>query len=160
AGSSSIVFEQEENQLKITIYDKVKRIFNMSLIEVESEDKEEPALDFKCKVELDTNNFAEAIEDCSVVADACTFSVGEGFFIVEGTGSLNSARAEFSGDEAKIEGMGRSKYSLEYLTKFIKAGKIASHVVINYSDDYPLRIDFPGEQMGIGFVLAPRVEND
>jgi len=44
--------------------------------------------------------------------------------------------------------------------KFIKAGKISDKVIVNFSDDYPLRLDFPGEKMGIGFVLAPRVEND
>ena len=48
----------------------------------------------------------------------------------------------------------------EYLMKFIKAGKISDKVIINFSDDYPLRLDFPGEKMGLGFVLAPRVEND
>ena len=75
-------------------------------------------------------------------------------------GSLNSFRAEFSGDEVGIKGIGKSKYSLEYLMKFIKASKICEKVKLRYSDDYPLRIDFPGEKMGIGFVLAPRVENN
>jgi hypothetical protein len=60
----------------------------------------------------------------------------------------------------EIFGVGRSKYSLEYLMKFIKGIKISGRVVVNFSDDYPLRLDFPGEKMGIGFVLAPRVEND
>jgi proliferating cell nuclear antigen len=159
-GSSSIVFEQEENRLKITIFDKVKRIFNMALIEIESEDKKEPALSFSCKVEMTADNFSQAIEDCSIVADACSLIAGKDFFVVEGSGSLNSARAEFSGDEAKMEGVGKSKYSLEYLMKFIQASKISDKVVINFSDDYPLRLDFPGDEMGIGFVLAPRVEND
>jgi len=159
-GSSHIVFEQEENRLKISIFDKVKRIFNMSLIEIESEDKEEPNLKFTCKVELSSQNFTQAIEDCSIVADSCSLISGNNFFIVEGSGSLNSARAEFSGDEAKIEGIGKSKYSLEYLMKFVKASKISDKVVVNFSDDYPLRLDFPGSSMGIGFILAPRVEND
>ncbi len=158
--SSSIVFEQEENQLKISIFDKVKRIFNMSLIDVESEDKNEPSLNFSCKVEMNSLDFSQAIEDCNVVADACSFISGNGFFVVEGSGSLNSARAEFSGDDAVFEGVGKAKYSVEYLMKFIKAGKIAGKVIINFSDDYPLRLDFAGDNMGIGFVLAPRVEND
>ena len=37
---------------------------------------------------------------------------------------------------------------------------LGSIAIVNFSDDYPLRLDFPGEKMGIGFVLAPRVEND
>ena len=158
--SSSIVFEQEENQLKISIFDKVKRIFNMALIDVESEDKNEPDLQFACKVEMNSIDFSQAIEDCNVVADSCSFISGNGFFVVEGHGSLNSARAEFSGDDVVFEGVGKSKYSLEYLMKFIKAGRIAGKVKINFSDDYPLRLDFAGDSMGLGFVLAPRVEND
>jgi proliferating cell nuclear antigen len=160
SGSSSVVFEQEENQLKITIFDKIKRVFTLSLIEIESEDKDEPTLNFACKVEMATDHFQQAVEDCGIVADACSLIVGSGFFIMEGSGSLNSARAEFSGDEAKISGLGKSKYSLEYLMKFIKACKIADKVFINFGEDYPLRLDFPGEKMGIGFILAPRVETD
>jgi len=158
--SSSMVFEQEENQLKITIFDKVKRVFTLSLIEIDSEDKDEPELNFNCSIELNSEDFSQAIEDCNVVADSCALIAGDGFFIVEGAGSLNSARAEFSGDEAVINGVGKSRYSLEYLTKFIKAGRLSGKVSIKFSDDYPLRLDFPGEKMGMGFVLAPRVEND
>lgn len=158
--SSSVVFEQEDNKLKISIFDKIKRVFTLSLIEVDSEDKEVPNLTFASTVEMDTSSFVQAIEDCSVVADACAFNSGEGFFIVEGAGSLNSARAEFSGDEVTIEGIARSRYSLEYLMKFTKAAKIADKVSVKYSDNYPLRLDFAGDEMGIGFILAPRVEND
>ena len=158
--SSCVVFEQEDNQLKISIFDKVKRVFTLALIEVESEDKDVPDLQFGCKVEMDSVSFSQSIEDAKIVADSVAFTAGEGFFMVEGNGSLNSARAEFSGDEVKIEGIGRSKYSLEYLMKFIKGAKISDNVVVNFSDDYPLRLDFPGEKIGLGFVLAPRVEND
>lgn len=158
--SSSVIFEQEENQLKITIFDKVKRTFTLALVDVEGEDKEVPQLNFAARVEMDSVNFAQAIEDSKIVADSCALIVGEGFFMIEGSGSLNSARAEFSGDEAQISGIAKSRYSLEYLSKFIKASKISDKVVVNFSDDDPLRIDFPGEKMGMGFILAPRVEND
>jgi proliferating cell nuclear antigen len=158
--SSSVVFEQEDNQLKISVFDKVKRIFTLSLIDVESDDKEVPELSFGARVEINSVIFSQAIEDAQIVADSCALIAGEGFFMVEGTGSLSSARTEFSGDEAIISGIARSKYSLDYLMKFIKAAKISDKVIVNFSDNYPLRLDFPGEKMGLGFVLAPRVEND
>lgn len=158
--SSSVLLEQEDNQLKISIFDKVKRNFVLSLVELSSEEKEEPALSFNSKVEIDADSFSQAVEDCAIVADSCTLSTGEGFFIVEGKGSLNSAKAEFSSDESKISGSSRSKYSLEYISKFMKAKKISERMVINFSDDYPLKLDFPGEKMGMAFILAPRVENN
>ena len=157
--SASIIFEEENGKLKISIFDKVKRIFNLALIEVTSEDKEIPELNFGTRVEMNSSDFAQAVEDSSVVADSCALIASDGTFIVEGSGNLNSARAEFSGEDVEIFGIGKSKYSLEYLMKFIKAVKISGRVVVNFSDDYPLRLDFPGEKMGIGFVLAPRVEN-
>jgi len=157
--AASITFEEVEGKLKITIFDKIKRTFSLSLIEVTAEDKEIPELNFAARVEMASTGFAQAVEDANVVADSCAFAIKDGVFSVEGSGNLNSAKAEFSGSEMEIFGNGRSKYSLEYLMKFIKASKLCGEVVVNFSDDYPLRLDFPGERMGVGFVLAPRVEN-
>ncbi len=158
--SSSIVLEEEEGKLKITIFDKIRRTFNLSLIEVTAEDKDIPELNFSARVEMNATDFSQAIEDANVVADSCTLSATESTFVVKGSGSLNSAKAEFSGENIEMFGDGKSKYSLEYMMKFIKAMRISNNVVVNLSNDYPLRLDFPGEKMGIGFVLAPRVEND
>ena len=159
--SSSIVIEQEENRLSLSIFDKVKRNFILALTNIDAEDKNEPALNFNCEVEIDSETFAQSIEDCSVVGDSCALIAGENFFIVEASGSLNSFRAEITNNESnKIKGIGKAKYSLEYMIKFIKAKKMADTVRIRFSDDYPLRLDFAGEKMGIGFILAPRVEND
>ena len=157
--SSSIIIEQEDNQLKVSVFDKVKRSFVLSLIDVESEDKQEPTLNFSCQVEMNAQEFAQAIEDSLVVADSCSFGVEGNSFVVEGKGSLNSARAEFV-DDVKITGIAKSRYSLEYIAKFIKARTFSDKVLIKFADDYPLRLDFAGQRLGMGFILAPRVEND
>lgn len=158
--SSSMILEQEDNQLKVSIFDKVKRSFVLSLIDIDAEDKTEPSLTFTCEVEMNAQELSQAIEDCLVVADSCAISAEENKLIVEGKGSLNSSRAEFSSDDMKIKGSGKSKYSLEYLSKFSKAKSISDKVLLKFSDDYPLRIDFAGSKLGIGFILAPRVETD
>jgi len=160
AGSSSVIMEQEDNQLKISLFDKIKRSFVLSLIEVESEDKQEPPLNFACEVEMNAQEFSQAIEDSLVVADSCSLIGGKDFFIVEGIGSLNSAKAEFSSDDVKVTGDAKSKYSLEYLAKFTKGKAFSDKIKIRFGDDYPLRLDFAGVKMGIGFILAPRVEGD
>ena len=160
SGAASVSLEEVEGKLKITIFDKIKRNFSLSLIEVSSEDKDIPELNFAARVEMNARDFSQAVEDASIVADSCAFVLVDDVFAVEGNGTLNSARAEFSGGDMELFGQGRSKYSLEYLMKFVKGMKISSNVVVSFSDDYPLRLDFPGERMGIGFVLAPRVEND
>lgn len=160
--SSSIIMEKKENNLEIDVQDKVKRKFVLSLIDIDSEDKNIPELEFKNQIELDSRLFSDAIEDASVVADSCSFLCTENKFVIEAKGNLNSARSEFSGDEAifrKIE-EGKAKYSLEYLQKFVKGARLGDKVLISYSKDYPLRIDFANPVAQLGFILAPRVESD
>jgi proliferating cell nuclear antigen len=158
--SSSVILSQEANQLQVSVFDKIKRNFVLSLIDISSEDKAEPSLNFSCEVEMNSQELSQVVEDCSVVADSCSFLAEPNKLIIEGSGSLNSAKAEFSGGETVVSGSAKSKYSLEYLMKFIKAKSLSDKVTLKFSDDYPLRMDFAGSKLGIGFILAPRVEND
>ena len=158
---SSLVLEKEDNSLKIEIHDKIKRVFNLALINIDTEEKAVPILDFTCKVEMLSIDFFEAIEDCNVVADSCSFIVKNGKFIIEAKG-LHSTKSEFSTDEVKINGQdGKAKYSLEYLEKFIKACKLSEKAGINFSSDYPLRLEFKTiDVLEMIFILAPRVESE
>lgn len=160
SSASSINLETEDNQLKISILDKSKRTFVLSLIESNSEEKNEPVLDFACTVEMDSSDLTQTIEDCFVVADSCALISKENQFVIEANGNINSAKNEFSSDVLSVSGIGRAKYSLEYLMKFIKASKISDKVKLNFSENYPLKLEFIGDQLGMAFILAPRVEND
>lgn len=157
---SSIVLEKQENLLSIQIHDKIKRDFKLNLIEIESEEKELPSLDFSSRVELNSGDLVTSIEDCAVVADACSFVVSDGKFIIEAKG-INSARSEFSGDEARIQAEDcKARYSLEYLSKFVKGAKLSEKVSLNFANDHPLRMDFKAEHLELSFILAPRVETE
>ena len=64
---SSLVIEKDENHLKIAINDKIKREFSLALIDVEGDDKQMPAWEFKSLIKMDAQAFVDAIEDCTVV---------------------------------------------------------------------------------------------
>jgi proliferating cell nuclear antigen len=158
--SSSIVLERRENFLEIQMQDGISRNFTLCLLEIEGEEKEMPSLEFSSRIEINSSDFIDSIEDCAVVNDACSFIVREGKFIIEAKG-LNSARSEFSGDEVKINAEScKSKYSLEYLQKFTKASKLSNKTILNFADDHPLRMDIKTESMELSFLLAPRVETE
>ncbi len=158
--SSSLILEKKDNVLNIQIQDRIKRNFNLSLIEIESEEKEMPDLEFSSVIELNSMDFVDSIEDCVVVSDACSFIVKDGKFIIEAKG-LNSAMSEFSGDEAKINAENcKSRYSLEYLQKFVKASKLSDRTLLKFANDHPLRIDIKSNLMELSFLLAPRVETE
>lgn len=157
---SSIIFERKGNLLNIQIQDRIKRNFTLNLIEVEKEEKEMPSLDFSTAVKLNSIDFIDSIEDCAVVSDACSFLIKDGKFIIESKG-LNSARAEFSGDEAEITtkiDKCKSRYSLEYLQKFVKGAKLSDKTILKFSEDHPLRMDIKATNLELNFILAPRVE--
>ncbi len=157
SAGSSLILQTEDNLLKIEIHDKIKRVFKLALINIDQEEKIMPSLEFSSKVEIPSLDLLEVIEDCGVVADSCSFSALDGKFIIEAKG-LNSAKSEFSQDEIKIEGNGKAKYSLEYLKKFGKACKMTEKALINFADDYPLKLEFKSQDFDLAFVLAPRVE--
>jgi proliferating cell nuclear antigen len=158
---SVLIITRVENELKLEIKDKVKREFNLALIEIEGDEKQIPSLEFTSKIEMPSLDFSEAIEDCSVVADSCSFSSSANKFTIRAKGSLNSFKAEYSSDEVNMESEeASSKYSLEYLQKMTKAGKITDKVKINFSNDYPLKLDFQTPFIELSFILAPRVETE
>ncbi len=158
---SVLVITREENTLRLQIKDKINREFNLALIEIEEEEKKIPSLEFSSRIEMASIDFAEAIEDCSVVADSCSFSSHLDRFIIEGKGSLNSFKSEYSSDEVNIQaGESKSKYSLEYLQKMMKACKLTDKTIINFGNDYPLRLDFNTPFIELSFILAPRVETE
>lgn len=158
---SVLVITKEENELKLQIRDKVTKEFNLALIDIEGEEKKIPNLEFVSKIEMNGGDFSEAIEDSSVVADSCSFISEPDKFIIKAKGSLNSFKSEFLSEHINITAQNaHSKYSLEYLQKMIKATKITEKVIINFSDDYPLKLDFITPFIELNFILAPRVEQE
>lgn len=158
---STLTLSRQDNTLKLGIQDKVKRDFTLALIDINVEEKELPVWEFKSVIKMPSESFVEVIEDCSIVSDACTFLAEPKKFVVEANGPLNSARAEFSSDEIEIHSdFSTARFSLEYLSKFIKGAKISSNVSINFSDNHPMRINFPTGNVLLSFILAPRIEQD
>lgn len=152
---------KQENELRLEIIDRIKKEFNLALIDIESEEKELPNLEFTSKIEMASVDFAESIEDCMVVADSCSFIAEPNKFLIRAKGSLNSFKSEFSSDELNIESQKAvSKYSLEYLQKMIKATKITDKIKINFGTDYPLKLEFNTPFIELSFILAPRVETE
>jgi len=157
---SSLILEKKENLLDIQIQDRIKRNFSLSLLEVEGEEKDMPDLEFSSRVELNSIDLIASIEDCVVVADACSFIIEDGKFVIEAK-SLNSARSEFSGDEANIQAENcKSRYSLEYLQKFVKGAKLCEKTILNFANDHPLKMELRTSGMELSFILAPRVETE
>ena len=157
---SSLILQKEDNKLKLSIQDRIKRDFTLALLDIDAEEKEVPQWEFDSVIKMNSEDFVEVIEDFAIVSDACSIIAEPNKFIIEAQG-LNAARAEFSSDEVEIHsGNSMARYSLEYLSKFIKGAKISARVSVNFSSNHPIRINFPTGKVMLSFILAPRIEED
>lgn len=160
-----LIIELEKNKLKITIKGENTRTFNLALIDLSTNEQKIPDLDFPIKITTNTMLFDEAIEDMDVVSDSVNFILKDKKFIVNTEGNFSNANVELtSGNETVINTSvndAKSKYSLEYLKKIIKASKFTNEVIIQFDKDYPLKIDYLiKDRLSLGFLLAPRVSNE
>jgi len=164
--SDTLTLETADNQLKIELKGESVRNFKLSLINIEDKPQKIPELNFLGKIEIPASLFSEAIEDMDVVAESVAFGVEGGKFLIEAAGNLHSAKVDFSkGEDIKISLSGadkiKAKYSTEYLKKIMKGGRLGDVAFINFSNDYPLKIQYKiMDKLDLQFILAPRVSND
>jgi proliferating cell nuclear antigen len=157
--------EDKTNSLEIILEGNGKRKFEIPLLDISTERPPIDQLEFRGRIELDSNVLEEGISDADIVDDSVVFEAGSELFKMWAKGDVSSTQLELRKGEhglIKIESEDkiRARYPLEYLKKMIKASKLASQVVIEFSNDYPLRMDFRDvDKLNLSFILAPRVED-
>ena len=157
--------EEEASQLHITVKGKTTRRFTVPILETDTKEQKEPNLSFTTKITLPTSTFGSAIDDADIVADSVALVTNKDTVTVAAEGDLNKVEVDITGEDVLIENSSadvvRSKYSIEYLKKMIAGSKISSELQLEYSQRYPLRLNFVVvDKMSLGFVLAPRVEEN
>jgi len=140
------------------------RDFKLPTINIEEKNATLPNLSFKAVIVTNSDMLASAIEDIEVVGESATFNATDNKFLIMAEGDLNQAKVEMRKDDlTKITLTDvkevKSKFSIEYLKKFIQASKLSETVKINLGSNYPLRLDYETENLELSFILAPRVED-
>ena len=123
-----------------------------------------PELEFKSKVVTNSKMLEDAIEDVGIVAESVSLGLNKDGMTIRGEGNLSNAHVEFlKSENTKIttnEDI-NAKYSIEYLKKLIKGGKLSDKVVIMWNTDYPLKLEYNVlDKLALSFILAPRISED
>lgn len=153
-------FEYTEDEADHKVEVLLKIIPPNSKVDIVKEDPDDN------KIKTASSVFDEAIEDMSVVAESLVLAATKDLFTIEAESSLNHAKVEIANEkETSIETQAKdpvkSKYSIEYLKKIIKGSKLSPDVLIEFSKDYPLKIQYDvKDKLQLGFVLAPRVSTE
>ena len=161
-----LTIEMEENRLKIELKSNTTRTFNLPIIDLEEKDQKVPDLKFPVTIKTSSSILNEAVADVDVVGESVAFIAEPKKFTLQAEGDLNQATIDMKEDETtKISMNGdervKAKYSIEYLKKMINGSKLSDDVLIQFSKDYPLRLEYKTvDKVMLSFILAPRVEND
>lgn len=156
----------QESKLKITLKGKGQRTFYLPILESEGKEQKVPELSFEAKIDTPCQMLNSAIEDADIVADSCSFIADEKKLSINAEGDMSKVNIDIpASEETKIITAGkdkiRSKYSIEYLKKMMGGSKISDTVKVQFSKDYPLKLDYTAvDKLSVSFILAPRVDND
>lgn len=157
---------EKENKLEVILEGDSKRRFAIPLIEISREDMPQiDKLEFNASAEVRSDIFEQGINDADIIADSVVIELAPDNLRMFAEG--NSSKTELSlekGNEALFDlntnEKVNSRYSLEYLKKMIRGSKLAEKAKIFLGKDFPLKIEFKGENASLSMVLAPRVSEE
>lgn len=156
----------DEARLKIKLKGKSSRTFSMPLLDMGKEELSVPRIPFNVTVKAPASTIMEAIKDAEVVSDFVRMAVEDGQMKITASGDRGEVEiviTKESGEllSVEIKEPAQALYSLNYLSKMMTASSLAEIVVIMFSKDMPLRLDFNLSSGGkIVYYLAPRMESE
>ncbi len=153
------------SKMNLDLSGNMKLHFGIPLIDENYTAQKVPQLKFTTEVTLLSAVVKDAIKAGFLVDDSLYLTVDNQRFIL----SARSEEKEFSeelhiNDNKELfnvtsEGLTRSKYSIEYLMKFLNAVDPEKPVKMSFSNNYPLRLDYDlNESAKLSFILANRIE--
>lgn len=157
------------SSLKIKMIGDSTRTFTLPLINARDKKIEPPdklSEGFKTFVELEAGVLREGTKDSLMVSDSVLLqcdSKSFGMISIGDSSQVNLELAKGSPSLIKLECKSpvKAKYSLEYLEKMMKAGKLADSITLQFAQDYPLRLDYKSiDKLRLSFILAPRMDTE
>ena len=156
----------DDGKLTVVLKSNTMRSFSIPTLEIDDKEQRVPELQFQYSLTLPSAMLVDAIDDVSVVGESVTFLGDKNEMLIKAEGDLSKALIEIKPNDvivisAKGTDKYKSKYSLEYLKKIATGGKLSEQALVQFSTDYPLRIDYKvTDRLLMSFILAPRVDND
>jgi len=158
--------DEKENKLEVILEGDSKRKFAIPLIEISKEDLPQiDKLEFNASADIRSDILEQGINDADIIADSVVIELSPDNLMMSAEG--NSSKTELNlekGNDAlfdlNVKEKVNSRYSLEYLKKMIKGSKLADKTRIMLGKDFPLKIEFKGENANLSMILAPRVSEE
>lgn len=161
----TLELDDDRNRMRVILKGTNTKRFELSLLDIDEKEQKIPSLKFSARVETNTLMFNDTIEDMDIIGDSLSLQAADSSFIVECEGTVSHGRVEINSDEeTNIDTGGKAvnaRYSIEYLKKIIKGGKLTNTVLLEFGQDYPLKAEYKIlDKLNLQFILAPRTPTD
>lgn len=167
AGSSdSLDIEITDGKMNIKIIGSSVRTFSIPLLDLDERQQRVPELKFPVTVTTSTDIVANAVDDADIVGESIALIADSDKLTIASEGDLSKVKIDIKSDDyttikSDLDGVVKAKYSIEYLKKMVQGSKVSGKVSLQFNTDYPLKLEFiEVDKVYLGFILAPRVEND
>ncbi len=162
----SVVLKISEKRFEIVLESSTRRAFHLSIINISKTDV--PQLDkiqsgLSAFFDISSDILGSGVEDAELIGDSVILTARKDGFSMNSDSDSSATQLDVqAGDSLLIKdvnGPVRSRYSLDYMKKIIKAKKLADRASVAMATDYPLQIYFDvPDKLRLGFILAPRVD--
>lgn len=162
----TLELNEKENRLEMILEGESNRKFAIPLIEVSRREMPEiEKLEFTASAELRSNILEQGINDADLIADSVIFDMSEDELkmLAKGNGSKTELVLEKGNDallDLKAKEKVNSRYSLEYLKKMVKGSRLSDKAQISIGKDFPMKLQFLGQEATLSMILAPRVSEE
>lgn len=136
--------------------------FKLAIMEFERTETKIPELKFAVEAMVSQEEFKLMVLKCDKIAESIRLTSEQGLIKISADGDLTTFNDEIKTINSIEESKASSKYSIEYLNHVLKVAnrKKDGIVLIKFSNDYPLMLDYIKQGFKIKYILAPRVENE
>lgn len=157
---------EKESKLEIVLEGDTTRKFAIPLIDISRREIPEIGqLEFPGLVEIKSNVLEQGINDADIIADSAVIETSPDEFRMYAEGNSSKSELRIKKGNYVLPNLASkekisSRYSLEYLKKMIKGSRIADNVKILIGKDFPMKMEFKGENASLAIILAPRVSEE
>ncbi len=154
------ILEADEEKVVITIEATIRRIYEFRNLEVPIPEIPEATLEFNVQAHLLVDVIKHAIKDAEAVGDLMEIEApDQDTLYFRGRGASITETKVVRGSPAlidlEVKEPSKSLYNLSYLKYIVNLTKIAELVVLRFSNDMPLEMEFSIGEGKVKYLLAP-----
>lgn len=160
-----LALDENEDRFELTLDGKTTRKFAVPIISVAKQEMQDLSrFNFEDSVELDPSLLKEGVENGALISDGISIKLSKDSLVLRAEGDSSYTQIKIEAGNPQLYSLTCkeevvARYSIEYLSKMLKASKLADKIKIEFNKDYPLHLEYMiKDKVKLGFILAPRIE--